>query len=157
MNGIWLKTGPHFNIKRAFSPGTLHRTTHYKDSWLWYRLIFITGIPILIRLHLYTETASRALHTSLPNSLGQVKLPVGKVDLDKNLFKILYDLQYFKTRKILKLRRGSHLHIIQVFPPEKKKIFSQVCHPGILIKSRTRGVNFYKNIKKLKCPYLMNR
>ena len=133
MNGIWLKTGPHFNIKPSFSPGTctLHRTTHYKDRWLWYRLIFITGIPILIRLHLYTETASRALNTLLPNSLGQVKLPVGTVDLDKKFVQnfiwstVFLNMQNFETHVdenfwVYPALRGSHSHIIQAFPPEKK-------------------------------------
>ena len=49
----WMGPGPHLNIKTIF-PGM--ETIIIKIRWSWECLIFIMGIPILIRLHLYIET-----------------------------------------------------------------------------------------------------
>ena len=48
------KSGPHLNIKTVFHS---HGDSHAKDKTVWDHLIFNVGIPILVRRHLYIETA----------------------------------------------------------------------------------------------------
>ena len=56
----WQPRGPFLNIKTVF---TSMGISIIKIRWSWYRLIFIKGIPILVRLHLYTETGPRICTT----------------------------------------------------------------------------------------------
>ena len=44
---------------------------HYKIWWSWIRLIFIMGIPILVKLHAYFETVLGYILTKISDTTGQ--------------------------------------------------------------------------------------
>ena len=60
--GIRWYLGPRLNIKSVFPR---YGIPMFKIRRSWDRLIFNTGIPVLVRRHLYTETAPGILNVSV--------------------------------------------------------------------------------------------